>query len=162
MEDVPAFRQHAYLSAYGEGWGLYSESLGEEMGIYTNLYQRFGRLTYEMWRACRLVVDVGIHAKGWTRDQAVAYMADRTALSEHEVNTEIDRYIGWPGQAVSYKIGELKIKELRLRAENTLGEAFDIRTFHDVVLENGALPLFVLERQVDQYIEGGAHKDSNH
>ena len=161
MEGVPAFRQHAYLSAYGEGWGLYSESLGEEMNIYTDLYQQFGRLTYEMWRACRLVVDVGIHAKGWTREQAVAYMADRTALSKHEVNTEIDRYIGWPGQAVSYKIGELKIKELRQRAEKALGEAFDIRAFHDVVLENGAVPLFVLEQQVEQYIEANHQQSAN-
>ena len=161
MEGVPAFRQHAYLSAYGEGWGLYSESLGEEMNIYTDLYQQFGRLTYEMWRACRLVVDVGIHAKGWTREQAVAYMADRTALSKHEVNTEIDRYIGWPGQAVSYKIGELKIKELRQRAEKALGEAFDIRAFHDVVLENGAVPLFVLEQQIEQYIEANHQQSAN-
>ena len=123
------------------------------MGIYHNLYQQFGRLTYEMWRACRLVVDVGIHAKGWTREQAVQYMADRTALSLHEVNTEIDRYIGWPGQAVSYKIGELKIKELRQRAETALGNRFDIRNFHNVVLLNGSVPLFVLEKLVDRYIE---------
>lgn len=153
IENVPTFRKYTYLSAYGEGWGLYAESLGEEMGIYHNLYQQFGRLTYEMWRACRLVVDVGIHAKGWTREQAVQYMADRTALSLHEVNTEIDRYIGWPGQAVSYKIGELKIKELRQRAETALGNRFDIRTFHNVVLLNGSVPLFVLEKLVDRYIE---------
>ena len=153
MEDIPAFRKHTYLSAYGEGWALYAESLGEELGIYQDLYQQFGRLTYEMWRACRLVVDVGIHAKGWTREQAVTYMADRTALSTHEVNTEIDRYIGWPGQALSYKIGELKIQELRQRAESTLGDAFNIREFHEVVLQNGSVPLFVLEKQVDDYIE---------
>ena len=153
MEGVPAFRKHTYLSAYGEGWGLYAESLGEEMGIYKDQYQQFGRLTYEMWRACRLVVDVGIHARGWTRAQAVTYLADRTALSTHEVNTEIDRYIGWPGQALSYKIGELKIKELRQRAETTLGDAFNIREFHGVILENGSVPLFVLEKRVDDYIQ---------
>ncbi len=153
MENVPAFRQHTYLSAYGEGWGLYAESLGEEMGIYQDPYQQFGRLTYEMWRACRLVVDVGIHAKGWSRERAVAYLAERTALSPHEVNTEIDRYIGWPGQALSYKIGELKIKELRQRAEHALGDAFDIRAFHEVVLGNGSVPLFVLEKLVEEYIE---------
>lgn len=153
MENVPAFRQHTYLSAYGEGWGLYAESLGEEMGIYKNPYQQFGRLTYEMWRACRLVVDVGMHAKGWSRDRAVTYLAERTALSQHEVNTEIDRYIGWPGQALSYKIGEFKIKELRQRAENALGDAFDIREFHEVVLQNGSVPLFVVKKLVEDYIE---------
>ena len=153
MEGVPPFRQHTYLSAYGEGWGLYAESLGDELGVYQDLYQKFGQLTSEMWRACRLVVDVGMHARGWTRQQAVDYMADRTALSEHEVNTEIDRYIGWPGQALSYKIGELKIQELRHRAEEALGKAFDIRRFHSVVLENGSIPLFVLEEQVNDYMD---------
>jgi uncharacterized protein (DUF885 family) len=152
MEDVPSFRQNTYLSAFGEGWGLYAEYLGIEAGTYETAYEHFGRLTYEMWRACRLVVDPGMHYKGWTREEAFEFMKSNTALSIHEVNTEIDRYIGWPGQAVSYKIGELKIKELRKRAENTLGEAFDIREFHDKILENGSVPLFTLERIIDNYI----------
>ncbi len=152
MEDVPAFRKNTYLSCYGEGWALYCEWLGKEMGMYETPYEEFGRLTYEMWRACRLVIDVGIHAKNWTRDQAVDFMASNTALSLHEVNTEIDRYIGWPGQAISYKIGELKIRELRKKAEKALGNAFDLRAFHDVMLLNGAVPLFILEELVEEYI----------
>ena len=153
IEDVPAFRRSTYLSAYGEGWGLYSEYLGKEGGIYTTPYEDFGRLTYEMWRACRLVVDPGIHYMGWTRQQAIDFMASNTALSMHEVTTEIDRYIGWPGQAVSYKIGELKIRELRKRAENELGDKFNIRDFHDKILENGSIPLRTLELIIDKYIE---------
>ncbi len=152
LEGLPPFRK-TYLSAYGEGWGLYSEYLGKEAGMYEDPYDDFGRLTYEMWRACRLVVDVGIHYKGWTREEAIQYMADRTALSIHEVTTEIDRYIGWPAQAVSYKIGELKIRELRKRAEEKLGDGFDIRSFHDKVLENGSIPLLTLERIIDGFIE---------
>ena len=151
MEDLPRFR-NTYLSAFGEGWGLYAEYLGKEAGIYTSLYEEFGRLTYEMWRACRLVVDPGMHYMGMSREEAVEYMASNTALSLHEVNTEINRYIGWPGQAVSYKIGELKIRELRKRAEIALGDKFDIRTFHDKVLSNGSIPLSTLERIVDDYI----------
>ncbi len=154
MEGVPQFRRRTYLSAFGEGWALYGEWLGEEMGIYTTPYERFGKLTYEMWRACRLVVDPGMHAMGWTRQQAIDFMADNTALSLHECTTEIDRYIGWPGQAVSYKIGELKIRELRQLAEKELGDKFDIRDFHDLVLENGSVPLFTLERIVKQWIAG--------
>lgn len=153
IEDVPAIRNNTYLSAYGEGWGLYSEFLGKEVGFYTTPYDDFGRLTYEMWRACRLVVDPGMHYKGWTRQEAIDFMASNTALSLHEVNTEIDRYIGWPGQAVSYKIGELKIRSLRKKAEEKLGEKFDIRAFHDVVLRNGSIPLRTLERIIDKYIE---------
>ncbi len=153
LEGLPDFRKHTYLSAYGEGWALYCEWLGEEMGVYTTPYTRFGRMTYEMWRACRLVVDVGMHAKGWTRQQAVDFMASNTALSLHEVNTEIDRYIGWPAQALSYKIGELKIRELRKKAEKQLGENFNIRDFHDLVLSNGAVPLFILEDLVNDSIE---------
>jgi uncharacterized protein (DUF885 family) len=153
MEGVPDFRKSTYLSCYGEGWALYCEWLGQELGIYETPYDHFGRLTYEMWRACRLVVDVGIHAKNWSRDQAVDFMASNTALSLHEVNTEIDRYIGWPGQAISYKIGELKIRELRKKAEKELGEHFDLRRFHDVILENGAVPLFILEELVEEYIK---------
>jgi uncharacterized protein (DUF885 family) len=152
MENVPSFRKNTYLSCYGEGWALYCEWLGQEMGIYETPYDHFGRLTYEMWRACRLVVDVGIHMKNWTREQAVDFMASNTALSLHEVNTEIDRYIGWPGQALSYKIGELKIRELRQKAEKEMGERFDIRKFHDVILLNGSVPLFVLEDLVEGYI----------
>ena len=149
---LPAFRRYAYFDVTGEGWGLYAEKLGEEMGIYTTPYERFGRLTYEMWRACRLVVDTGIHAFGWTRDQARAYLRDHTALSEHEIETETDRYIAWPGQALAYKIGELAILELRARAERALGPRFDLRRFHDAVLAGGSLPLDVLEDQIRRYI----------
>jgi uncharacterized protein (DUF885 family) len=115
-ETIPKFRRNLYLSAYGEGWGLYTEYLAEEIGIYTTPYEHFGKLTYEMWRACRLVVDTGIHAFGWTREQAVEFMANNTALSLHEINTEVDRYISWPGQALAYKIGELKIRALRKKS----------------------------------------------
>ncbi len=152
MEDMPVFRQQTYLSAFGEGWGLYSEFLGKEAGMYKTPYEDFGRLTYEMWRACRLVVDPGMHYMDWTREQAVEFMASNTALSMHEVNTEIDRYIGWPGQAVSYKIGELKIRELRKLAEAALGNNFDLRIFHDTILANGSVPLSTLERIIKQYI----------
>ncbi|RXG23172.1 DUF885 domain-containing protein [Leeuwenhoekiella marinoflava] len=151
-DDIPQFRKDLYLSAYGEGWGLYSEYLADEMGIYRTPYEKFGQLTYEMWRACRLVVDTGIHAMGWTRQEVVDYMSENTALSIHEVNTETDRYIAWPGQALSYKIGELKIRELRERAKKTLGEDFDIRAFHNVILEEGTVTLPILEERVDAYI----------
>ncbi len=153
QEGLPAFRRHAYINAFGEGWGLYSEWLGIEAGMYRDSYSRFGRLTYEMWRACRLVVDTGIHAMGWSRDRAMEYMAANTALSLHEVQTETDRYISWPGQALSYKMGELKIRELRRMTEDQLGERFDVREFHDVVLLNGTVPLTVLEEQVKRYVE---------
>ena len=149
LENVPKFRQQTYLSAFGEGWALYTEYLGKEAGIYKTPYEDFGRLTYEMWRACRLVVDPGMHYFGWTRQQALDFMASNTALSIHEVTTEIDRYIGWPGQAVSYKIGELKIRELRKRVEEAQGEKFDIRAFHDLVLANGSIPLSSLERIIE-------------
>ena len=152
-DSIPQFRKDTYLSAYGEGWGLYCEFLAEEMGMYTTLYEQFGKLTYEMWRACRLVVDTGIHAKGWTREQVIAYMAENTALSIHEINTETDRYISWPGQALSYKIGEIKIRELRKKAEIELGSSFDIREFHEVVLEQGTVTLSILENRVNNYIE---------
>ncbi len=149
---VPRFRLNFYPHAFGEGWGLYSEKLGEELGVYHTPYQSFGRLTYEMWRACRLVVDTGMHWKGWSRQQALDYLAANTALSTHEVRTEVDRYIAWPGQALAYKIGELKILELRRRAEAALGPRFDIRAFHDAVLENGGLTLPALERRIDSFI----------
>ncbi len=152
LTGLPEFRKHSYLSAFGEGWGLYAEWLGLEMGIYETPYQQFGRLTYEMWRACRLVVDVGIHSKGWNRDEAVEFLASNTALSLHEVNTEIDRYIGWPAQALSYKMGELEIRELRKKAETTMKGKFDVRQFHDIILTHGCVPLFVLEDLVKDYI----------
>ncbi|MEM1090302.1 MAG: DUF885 domain-containing protein [Pseudomonadota bacterium] len=153
LGEQPPFRRHDYISAYGEGWGLYAEYLGVEAGIYETPYDHFGRLTYEMWRACRLVVDTGMHAFGWSRQRALDYLADNTALSMHEITTEIDRYISWPGQALSYKLGELKIKELRQRAEENLGERFDLRAFHDVLLAQGSVPLAVLEQAVDRYLE---------
>ena len=152
-DSIPQFRRNLYLSAYGEGWGLYSEFLADEMGIYTTPYEQFGKFTYEMWRACRLVIDTGIHAKGWSREEAVDYMSNNTALSLHEVNTEIDRYISWPGQALSYKIGELKIRELRNKAKLELKEKFDIREFHERILEYGTVTLSTLERRINNYIE---------
>ncbi|WP_443632268.1 DUF885 domain-containing protein [Candidatus Marifrigoribacter sp. Uisw_064] len=152
-DSIPQFRKDTYLSAYGEGWGLYCEFLAEEMGMYTTPYEQFGKLTYEMWRACRLVVDTGIHAQGWTRDEVINYMSENTALSIHEINTETDRYISWPGQALSYKIGELKIRELRSKAENKLGVNFDIRDFHEVILEQGTVTLSILEKRINNYIE---------
>ncbi len=154
-ETIPEFRRNLYLSAYGEGWGLYTEYLAEEMGIYTTPYEHFGKLTYEMWRACRLVVDTGIHAFGWKREEAVNFMANNTALSLHEVNTEIDRYISWPGQALAYKIGELKIRELRQKAQEKLGSRFDIREFHEIILEKGTVTLGILEDRINKYI--GSH-----
>jgi uncharacterized protein (DUF885 family) len=153
LTSLPEFRRNSYINAFGEGWGLYSEYLGHEMGFYKDPYSLFGRLTYEMWRACRLVIDVGIHSKGWTREQAVAYLADNTALSLHEVNTEVNRYILWPGQALAYKMGELKIKEMRRKAEVALKEDFDVRAFHDMVLSNGTVTLSILEKMTDRFIQ---------
>lgn len=155
-DSIPQFRKNLYLSAYGEGWGLYTEYLADEMGMYTTPYEKFGQLTYEMWRACRLVVDTGIHAKGWTRDQVVDFMASNTALSLHEVNTETDRYISWPGQALSYKIGELKIREMRKKAEAALGPEFDIREFHEIILEQGTVTLPILEERINNYIDSNS------
>ena len=151
-DSIPRFRRNLYLSAFGEGWGLYSEFLANDMGIYRNEYEQFGKLTYEMWRACRLVVDTGIHAMGWTREQAVEYMSKNTALSLHEINTEVDRYISWPGQALSYKIGEIKIRELREKAKISLGKKFDIRDFHEVILSQGTVTLSILEQRINNYI----------
>ncbi|WP_286263510.1 DUF885 domain-containing protein [Thalassotalea atypica] len=153
MKDVPKFRNRTYISAFGEGWGLYSEYLGVEAGFYQDPYSDFGRLTYEMWRACRLVVDTGMHAKGWSRERAMNYLASNTALSLHNVKTEIDRYISWPAQALSYKLGELAIKRLRQEAESALAEKFDIREFHDRILENGSMPLSMLEQVIRDYIK---------
>ncbi|WP_207495191.1 DUF885 domain-containing protein [Aridibaculum aurantiacum] len=153
LDHLPDFRRSLYINAFGEGWGLYSEYLGHEMGFYQDPYSLFGRLTYDMWRACRLVIDVGVHTKGWTREQAVNYLADHTALSMHEVNTEINRYISWPGQALSYKIGEIKIKEMRKKAEEALKGDFDVRAFHDMVLSNGSVTLSILEKMTDRFIK---------
>jgi uncharacterized protein (DUF885 family) len=152
LDSLPSFRRNLYVNVFGEGWGLYCEYLGIEMGFYKDPYSYFGRLTYDMWRACRLVIDVGLHAKGWTREQAVKYLADNTALSLHEVNTEINRYISWPGQALAYKMGELKIKELRKRAEDKLKDKFDIRAFHDLLLSQGTVTLKILEQMVERWI----------
>jgi uncharacterized protein (DUF885 family) len=152
--DLPMFRKYlAGFTAYTEGWGLYSEHLGIEMGIYDTPEKNMGRLSYEMWRACRLVVDTGIHSKGWSKAQAVAFMRENTALTDANIEAELNRYISWPGQALGYKIGELKIRELRARAEKALGPKFDVRAFHDIVLAQGAVPLDVLERAVDDWIK---------
>ena len=150
--DLPLFRRFGGFTAFVEGWGLYSERLGLEVGFYATPETNFGRLSYEMWRACRLVVDTGMHAKGWTRQEAIDFMLENTGLSEVNIIREVDRYITWPGQALAYKIGELKIRELRARAEEALGEDFDVRLFHDALLKNGALPLSVLEAEVDGWI----------
>ena len=159
--DGPAFRRYTYFSGYGEGWGLYTEFLGVEMGIYRTPYEHFGRLSYEMWRAARLVIDTGIHLKGWSRDQAIDYLASHTALSRHEVETEVDRYISWPGQALSYKLGELTIRRLRAEAEAALGERFDPRPFHDTILALGSVPLTTLEEEVRAFIaRGGVAEDA--
>lgn len=150
--EQPPFRRYSYISAFGEGWALYAEHLGVEMGIYETPYDHFGRLTYEMWRACRLVIDTGVHAKGWTREQALALLRDNSALSEHEITTEVDRYISWPAQALSYKLGELRIRELRAKAERELGARFDLRAFHDAVLSMGSVPLSLLDERIERFI----------
>ncbi|MCA1248259.1 DUF885 family protein [Massilia sp. MS-15] len=154
QKGVPPFRR-AYISAFGEGWALYAERLGVEMGIYETPYEHFGMLSYQAWRAARLVVDTGIHAKGWTREQAQAYLMENTALARHEVETEVDRYISWPGQALSYYLGQMAIQEARARAEQALGPTFDIRHFHDTVLQLGSVPLPVLQQRIDAFIADG-------
>jgi len=155
---LPRFRRNIYFSGYGEGWGLYSEWLGNEMGIYRTPYEKFGQLSYAMWRAVRLVIDTGMHRYGWSRQQAIDYLASHTALSEHEVETEVDRYISWPGQALSYKLGELTIRKLRSEAEAKLGPRFDEKGFHDTFLNMGAVPLNVLEEQMRAWIAAEAAK----
>ena len=153
MDDVPEFRKHGSYTAFVEGWGLYAESLGTEMGFYQDPYAKFGQLIYEMWRAIRLVVDTGMHAKGWTRQQAIDYFLANASKNEHDVTVEVDRYIVWPGQALAYKIGELKIKELRAYATQELGDQFDIRQFHDQVLGNAAVPLDILEARIKEWVK---------
>ncbi|HVY80236.1 MAG TPA: DUF885 family protein [Steroidobacteraceae bacterium] len=155
-KEQPEFRQHTYISAFGEGWALYCEKLGVEMGMYETPYEYFGMLSYQIWRAARLVVDTGIHSQGWTREQAIRYMLEYTALPEHEIETEVDRYIAWPAQALSYYLGEMAIVKAREKAEKALGSRFNIRAFHDTVLELGSVPLPVLEARIDRFIaEGG-------
>jgi uncharacterized protein (DUF885 family) len=155
-KDQPGFRQLTYISAYGEGWALYCERLGVEMGMYDTAYDRFGMLGYQVWRAARLVVDTGMHAQGWSREQAIEYLRQYTALPEHEIGTEVDRYLAWPGQALSYYLGERAILDARARAESALGERFNVRAFHDAVLELGSVPLPVLQSRIDRFIaEGG-------
>ncbi len=153
MENVPNFRKYGGYNAFVEGWGLYSESLGYELGMYQDPYSKFGQLTYEIWRAIRLVVDTGMHSKGWSREKAIEYFKENSPKSEHDITVEIDRYIVWAGQALGYKIGQLKIKELRELSQKTLGSKFDIRFFHDAVLENGALPLSVLESNIKEFLK---------
>ena len=152
MEDAPEFRRYGGYTAFVEGWGLYAESLGGEMGFYTNPYSKYGQLTYEMWRAIRLVVDTGIHSLGWSRQQAIDFFMSNSSKTQHDITVEVDRYIVSPGQALAYKIGELKLKELRAYATRELGANFDIRKFHDEVLDSGALPLDLLEARVKQWV----------
>jgi uncharacterized protein (DUF885 family) len=155
MEGLPDFRRYNYISAYGEGWALYCEYLGQEMGIYQTPYEQFGYLSYQAWRAARLVVDTGLHHLHWTREQAQDYLRQNTALADHEIETEVDRYIAWPGQALSYYLGEMAIRDDRVRAEKALGAKFDIRAFHDAVLSTGSVPLPVLNKRIDQFIADG-------
>jgi uncharacterized protein (DUF885 family) len=151
---LPEYRRNDDITAFVEGWALYSERLGEDMGVYRDPEERFGRLSMEMWRACRLVIDTGIHALGWSRDQAVACLKDNTAMTDAAINYEVDRYIGWPGQALGYKIGEIRIGQMRRKAEQALGPAFHLREFHDVLLRDGALPMDLLEQQIDGWLAG--------
>jgi uncharacterized protein (DUF885 family) len=156
LENVPEFRKHVGYSAFVEGWALYGESLGEELGLYKDPYSKFGQLTYEMWRAVRLVIDTGMHSMGWTRDQAIQFFKDNTGKTDQDIGVEVDRYIVWPGQALAYKLGQLKIRELRTQAEQGLAAKFNIRTFHDALLEQGAVPLSVLEPHMKRWIENQA------
>jgi uncharacterized protein (DUF885 family) len=160
MENTPEFRKHGGYTAFVEGWGLYSESLGTELGFYKDPYSKFGQLTYEMWRAVRLVVDTGMHSMGWSRQKAIDYFIANSSKSEHDITVEIDRYIVWPGQALAYKIGELKLKEMRAYATTELGSKFDVRQFHDQVLDSGALPLDILEARIKAWVKSAKEKQS--
>ena len=153
QEGVPEFRKHSGYTAFVEGWGLYAESLGPELGMYKDPYSKFGQLTYEMWRAVRLVVDTGMHAMGWTRQQAIDFFRENTSKTDQDITVEVDRYIVWPGQALAYKIGQMKIRELRTEAEKELGSKFNVRTFHDAVLEQGAVPLDLLQAHVEEWMK---------
>jgi uncharacterized protein (DUF885 family) len=152
MENVPEFRKHVGYSAFVEGWALYSESLGEELGLLKDPYSKFGQLTYEMWRAVRLVVDTGMHSMGWTREQAIQFFKDNTGKTDQDITVEVDRYIVWPGQALAYKLGQLKIRELRTEAEKKQGSMFNVRKFHDTVLESGSIPLDALQSHVNAWL----------
>jgi uncharacterized protein (DUF885 family) len=154
-KDQPEFRQNVYISAYGEGWALYSEKLGLEMGMYETPYERFGMLGYQIWRATRLVVDTGLHTMGWQRQQAIDFMHQYTTLAQHEIETEVDRYIAWPAQALSYYLGEMTIVKARAKAQSALGAKFNIRAFHDTVLELGSVPLPLVEVRIDRFIADG-------
>jgi len=156
---MPMFRKTAYFVAYGEGWGLYAERLGYDMGLYDDPYDRFGQLTYDMWRAVRLVVDTGMHSMGWSREQAIAYFKANAAKTDQDIVNEIDRYIAWPGQALAYKIGQLKISELREKSAKALGPKFDLRAFNDEVLNTGSVPLETLERHIDAWIDAQQRQD---
>lgn len=158
LDNVPEFRKHLYFTAFVEGWGLYSESLGHDLGLYTDPYSRFGALTYDMWRAVRLVLDTGLHSMGWSRQQAIDYFAANSSKPLHDITVEVDRYISWPGQALAYKIGQLKIRELRDHARRELGDAFDVRAFHDEVLGAGALPLNVLDARMRAWVAREKHR----
>jgi uncharacterized protein (DUF885 family) len=163
MDGLPEFRKFIGYSAFVEGWALYSESLGEELGLYKDPYSKFGQLSYEMWRAVRLVVDTGMHSMGWTREQAIQFFKDNTGKTDQDITVEVDRYLVWPGQALAYKLGQLKIRQLRTEAETKLGDKFDVRWFHDAVLENGAVPLSILEQRVQRWTAaGGPSSSQNH
>ncbi len=153
LVELPEFRRQTGVTAFVEGWGLYAESLGEELGMYRDPYSKFGQLTYDMWRSIRLVVDTGMHALGWTREHAITFFRENSGKSDQDIQVEVDRYIVWPAQALAYKIGQLKFRELRTLAERKLGDRFDVRAFHDVVLEQGALPLNILAERIDRWIQ---------